>query len=500
MDAEAQLVQAILFDRGELTRLQRERLLHGLARAAGDRFGVALHGQMLRILSGRAPTPPRERVLLDFARHIRVEGRPSAGTGPLQAEGWATGAVFDAVLTAGLSAFLGELAVGLQTKPDFAVSEEVPGNDDPGPAHGTLEAASEPPFPVPEAPPAAPPDGYPPFALLKREMGFVPRLFAAQMARPAVVEAQVALLAAVLFARGSLPRIHKERILAEVAEQRANIYLAAQQDRVLAMLGDRRGAEPDAPLTGQERVEATVVAALGQMLCTLQLGLGVPPDFALTREFRPSKKANLPAPAFRQRSSEAAQDPDLETVRQVQQGNADAFESLIERHGQRVYRVLAGILADPEEARDAMQDTFLKAYQHVGAFEGRARFSTWLICIATNTALQRLRERRPAESLDEGGEEDFRPRQVQSWVDNPEQVYSKAQIKMLVESGVRRLPAKYRTVLVLRDIQQLSTEEAAEALGLGVPALKSRLLRARLMLREALAPHFSSGAEGAHSS
>ena len=165
------------------------------------------------------------------------------------------------------------------------------------------------------------------------------------------------------------------------------------------------------------------------------------------------------------------------------------------RHSRRVYRTLLGVLGDPEEARDAMQDTFLKAFQHLSGFQGRSSFSTWLVSIASNTGLQRLRERKPAESLDEAGpdsEDGFRPRQVQSWTDNPEQLYSKAEMRALVENGVMRLPAKYRVVLVLRDLEQMSTEETAAALGLGISALKARILRGRLMLREALAPHFAA--------
>jgi RNA polymerase sigma-70 factor (ECF subfamily) len=145
-----------------------------------------------------------------------------------------------------------------------------------------------------------------------------------------------------------------------------------------------------------------------------------------------------------------------------------------------------------------MQDTFLKAFQHLGDFEGRSKFSTWLVSIASNTGLQRLRERKNLESLDDegGDEEGFRPRQVCAWTDNPEQVCAKTEMRTLVENGVKQLPPKYRVVLVLRDIEQLSTEEAAAALGLGIPALKARLIRGRLMLREALSPHFAKGALG----
>ena len=97
------------------------------------------------------------------------------------------------------------------------------------------------------------------------------------------------------------------------------------------------------------------------------------------------------------------------------------------------------------------------------------------------------------ESLDEPSSDDegFRPRQVRAWTDDPEQLYSQAELRALIEHCVMALPVKYRVVVMLRDIEHLSAEEAATALGLGIPAIKSRLLRGRLMLREALAPHFN---------
>jgi RNA polymerase sigma-70 factor, ECF subfamily len=156
-----------------------------------------------------------------------------------------------------------------------------------------------------------------------------------------------------------------------------------------------------------------------------------------------------------------------------------------------------GIVGSVQDAEDAMQDTFLKAFQHIGNFQHRSKFSTWLLNIACNTGIQRLRERRRLESLDDGPDADeaFRPRQVRAWTDDPEQLYCQAERRGLVESGLMTLPAKYRVVLLLRDIEQLSTEEASAALGLGIPALKARLFRGRLMLREALSAHFITGAQ-----
>ena len=145
-----------------------------------------------------------------------------------------------------------------------------------------------------------------------------------------------------------------------------------------------------------------------------------------------------------------------------------------------------------------MQDTFLKAFQHLGNFQGRSKFSTWLVSIASNTGLQLLRERKRVQSLDDDVDTDggFRPQQIRAWSDDPEQSYSKTEVRSLIEDHVMKLPAKYRVVVMLRDIEQLSIEETAAALGLGIPALKSRHLRGRMMLREALTPHFAATATG----
>ena len=176
----------------------------------------------------------------------------------------------------------------------------------------------------------------------------------------------------------------------------------------------------------------------------------------------------------------------------VQDGNLEDFEELVARHSRRVYRTLLATIGNVEEAQDAMQDTFLKAFAHIGNFQRRLKFSTWLTSIAGNIALQRLRDRRRLEYFNSAGDEaEFGSLQVRAWNADPEQLYSQAERRILVESGLMKLPPKYRVVLVLRDIKQLSTEETATALGLGIPALKARLFRARRMLRETLSPHFT---------
>jgi RNA polymerase sigma-70 factor (ECF subfamily) len=161
---------------------------------------------------------------------------------------------------------------------------------------------------------------------------------------------------------------------------------------------------------------------------------------------------------------------------------------------------LTAILGNQDHAQDAMQDVMLSAYEHIAGFQSRSKFSTWLVSIARNKAIEYLRKRKNEISLDEGafGEDrDFRPRELRDWVDNPEQAYSRQEIQQLIEKGIMALPAKYRTVVMLRDIEHLSIEEIARQLGLSVPAVKIRLLRGRLMLREWLTPHFSAGARRA---
>ena len=188
-----------------------------------------------------------------------------------------------------------------------------------------------------------------------------------------------------------------------------------------------------------------------------------------------------------------APDHDMALVSEVLSGNLAAFEELVRRHDRRIYRVTLAITQNKQDAEDAMQDAFLKALEHLDQFAGAARFSTWLTRIAVNEALQRLRKRGRFESLEEPAEvgEGFVPQQIEDWRDSPEQQYAKEELRQLLERAIGSLPAIYRTVFVLRDVENLSNEETAAALVLSVPAVKSRLLRARLMMRERLAPHFA---------
>jgi RNA polymerase sigma-70 factor (ECF subfamily) len=186
------------------------------------------------------------------------------------------------------------------------------------------------------------------------------------------------------------------------------------------------------------------------------------------------------------------QDADASIVARVQAGDTEAFAELVKRHEKRVYRTLMGITGVREDAEDATQGAFLKAYLHLADFHGASRFSTWLLRIAINEGLERLRRRKQTVSIDDDQDdnEHFRPREFRDWRDNPEEKYTKAEVRELVEREVMKLPFKYRVVVVLRDLEEQSTEETANALDLEISTVKTRLLRGRLMLREALAPFF----------
>ncbi|HVB55573.1 MAG TPA: sigma-70 family RNA polymerase sigma factor [Candidatus Acidoferrales bacterium] len=183
------------------------------------------------------------------------------------------------------------------------------------------------------------------------------------------------------------------------------------------------------------------------------------------------------------------QEDDFLLVERVLAGDRRAFESLVRKHERRVFRVALAVLGNVEDAEEAMQDAFIKAYRHLDQFRGESKFTTWLTRIAVNEALQKRQARKETVSLDEAPDVESKslPGRFEPWTSNPEKLYGKKEMRQLVERAIQALPPIYRETLVLRDIEEMSAEEAAEALGLKVPALKSRLLRARLMLREALA-------------
>jgi RNA polymerase sigma-70 factor, ECF subfamily len=185
-------------------------------------------------------------------------------------------------------------------------------------------------------------------------------------------------------------------------------------------------------------------------------------------------------------------------VAEARAGNAESFATLINQYDRHIYRLALNMTGNQEDAEDVLQDSFLKAYSHLGQFQGDSRFYTWLVRIAVNEALMKLRKRRGASwvSLDEPAETDDRslmPREIEDWADNPEQSYAKTELQGILTQAIEKLEPQFRTVFVLRDLEEFSTEETAKMLGLSVPAVKSRLLRARLKLREWLNKYFKRG-------
>jgi RNA polymerase sigma-70 factor (ECF subfamily) len=171
-------------------------------------------------------------------------------------------------------------------------------------------------------------------------------------------------------------------------------------------------------------------------------------------------------------------------------GDDPAFAELVKRYSRRILRVARNITNNDEDSEDVLQETFLKAYTHLDRFEGNSKFYTWLVRIAMNEALMKLRKRKTGKvvSLDEelSTGDDTVTREIAVWDGNPEDQFSQHELRELLDKTVSSLPDGFRTVFILRDVEELSTEETADMLGLSIPAVKSRLLRARLQLREKL--------------
>ena len=177
-------------------------------------------------------------------------------------------------------------------------------------------------------------------------------------------------------------------------------------------------------------------------------------------------------------------------VERARNGDAAAFGELITRYERRVYRMARQITQIDEDAEDVLQETFLKAFEHLDSFQGQSKFYTWLTRIAVNESLMKLRKRNSdrSVSLDENieTEEDPIVREIAVWDETPEQKYSQEELREILNKAIDSLKPIFRTVFILRDVEEMSTEETAEVLGLSIAAVKSRLLRARLQLREKL--------------
>jgi RNA polymerase sigma-70 factor (ECF subfamily) len=513
IEAEAALISPILFTDQALSRAQKECILLALAAANDNAYCLNLHYQTLKLLGvaeqrldhivadyRQANLAPTTTAVLKLTLKLGTSEHSFSRQDLREAssQGLTDKCLLEAILTAALSRLLCVLSTGVGAVSDFAPRAVPPPIHAPSVCGDLSPAAGEKLGFFLHAPELNP-DDFAPFAFLRDQFGSVPKVFCAQTLRPAVLEAEACAIRSVLLPEDALTRAQKERILlggsqAKLAESDSALLSLAEKLAAGAPEFSRSDIQvlQENGFNNEQILETVVTTSLACFFKLLQVGLGAEPKFPApwTGEQKAGTKAHLSSSGQRHTYVTQPVDPDAECVARAQGGDLDSFEELMNRHSQRVYRTLVGILGNPDEARDAMQDTFLKAFQHLAGFERRSKFSTWLVSITTNTGIQRLRERRPMESLDESFDEELRPRQIQAWTDDPERLYSRAEMRTLIENGVMTLPAKYRVVLILLDLEQLPLEEAAAALGLGIPAIKARRLRGRLKLREALAPHF----------
>ncbi|NOX96560.1 MAG: sigma-70 family RNA polymerase sigma factor [Nitrospirae bacterium] len=182
-------------------------------------------------------------------------------------------------------------------------------------------------------------------------------------------------------------------------------------------------------------------------------------------------------------------------VRKSKEGDQAAFAELVNRYESRIYNLAYKMMGSREDAADILQETFLDAYKSLPGFRGEAGLSTWLYRIATNLCLMKLRKKegKGAVSLDEplSTEEGQRPREIPDWSTNPAAVVLNAELRQVMDEAIEALPPLYKSVFILRDLEGLSNVEVSKVLGESVPAVKSRLHRARLFLRERLSQYFS---------
>ena len=182
-------------------------------------------------------------------------------------------------------------------------------------------------------------------------------------------------------------------------------------------------------------------------------------------------------------------------LKELRAGDPVAFARFVEENQHKVYNLALRMLNNPQEAEDVLQETFLSAYKAISSFEGRSSLSTWLYRIASNASLMRLRKKQPATvSIDEPLEldaGDSLPRQFVDWSGAPEEELLTQESRQVMDEAVAELPEPLRIVFILRDIEGLSTEETGDVLGLSEGAVKTRLHRARLELRERLSAYFA---------
>jgi RNA polymerase sigma-70 factor (ECF subfamily) len=187
-------------------------------------------------------------------------------------------------------------------------------------------------------------------------------------------------------------------------------------------------------------------------------------------------------------------------IARIRNGESSLFAELVKPYERRVYATALALLRNEAEAQDAAQEAILKAFIHLGQFRGESRFSTWLIQITVNEARMRQRKQHAelfeplAESRSDHDEEGaYTPRDFADWREIPSEALEKNEFRAILAKALASLAQKYREVFLLRDVEHMSIEETAHVLSISVASVKTRLLRARLMLRDVLAPAFADG-------
>ena len=186
---------------------------------------------------------------------------------------------------------------------------------------------------------------------------------------------------------------------------------------------------------------------------------------------------------------------EADLIARIRAGERDLFYELVQPYQRSVYAAAFSVLGNATDAEDAAQEAFLKALTHIAQFRAEAKFSTWLVQIALNEARLRVRKDRKGlySSIDEGAQDDdgeYFPIDYADWREIPSESLQRKELKEALQRALEMLKPKYREVLVLRDIEHLNIAETAETLGISEASVKTRLLRARLMMRDALAPGF----------
>jgi RNA polymerase sigma-70 factor (ECF subfamily) len=195
-------------------------------------------------------------------------------------------------------------------------------------------------------------------------------------------------------------------------------------------------------------------------------------------------------------------DNEQSLVAAAQAGDSDAFVTLLNQYSRHIYRVGLSITGNHQDAEDVLQESSLKAYRAIAEFQGKSRFYSWLVRIAVNVALGKLRKRAlwKESSLDEpreGEDGGYIPLKIESWGDDPEKACLNNELQQILAEVIQKLDPKSRTIFTLRDVEKFSLEETATLLGLSIPVIKTRLSRSRLKLREELTRYFGKDARNA---